>query len=44
MSRAQIKERKNKEDQIFSLPFNSKTHSTLKDKIVVSLYAEDLSS
>ena len=42
MSRANIKKRKNKEDQLFSLPFNSKTHSTLKDKMFVSLYAEDL--
>ena len=37
MSRAQVKKRKNREDQIFSLPFHSKTHSTLKDKIFVSL-------
>ena len=42
MSRAQIKKRKNKEDQLFSLPFNSKTHSTLKNKIFIPLYAEDL--
>ena len=42
MSRANIKKRKNKEDQLFSVPFNSKTHSTLKDKMFVSLYAEDL--
>ena len=42
MSRADIKKRKNKEDQIFSLPFNSKTHKTLKDKMFVPLYAKDL--
>ena len=34
--------KKNKEDQLFSLPFNSKTHSTLKNKIFIPLYAEDL--
>ena len=34
MSRAQIKKRKNKKDQLFSLPFNSKTHSTLKKKFL----------
>ena len=32
--------RKNK--KINSFPFNSKTHSTLKEKKVISLYAEDL--
>ena len=42
MSRAQIKKRKNKEDQLFSLSFNSKTHFTLKKKIFILLYAEDL--
>ena len=39
MSRAQ---KKKKKDEILALPFNSKTHSTLKDKIFVTLYAEDL--
>ena len=39
MSRAQIKK---KGDTLYSLPFNSKTHSTLKEKIYVPLYAEDL--
>ena len=42
MSRAEIKKNKNKEDTLFSLPFNSKTHSTLKEKIYVLLYAKDL--
>ena len=42
MSRAQIKKRKNKADQLFLLPFNSKTHSTLKNKIFIPLFAEDL--
>ena len=41
-SRAEIKVNKNKEDTLYSLPFNSKTHATLKDKIHVPLYAEDL--
>ena len=41
MSRAQIKKNKKKED-LFSLPFNSKTHATLKEKMFVPLYAEDL--
>ena len=40
MSRVQ-KNKKNKEE-IAALPFNEKTHSTLKDKIYVTLYAEDL--
>ena len=39
MGRAQIKK---KGDTLYSLPFNSKTHSTLKEKIYVPLYAEDL--
>ena len=39
MSRVQKK--KNKEE-ISALPFNSKTHATLKDKIFVTIYAEDL--
>ena len=39
MSRAQKKEGK---DEIASLPFNSKTYTTLNKKIFVSLYAEDL--
>ena len=30
MSRAQVKENKNKEDTLYSLPYNSKTHATLK--------------
>lgn len=42
MSRAEIKKHKKKEDILFSLPFNSKTHSTLNEKIYVPLYAEDL--
>ena len=42
MSRAEIKKHKKKEDTLFSLPFNSKTHSTLNEKIYVPLYAEDL--
>ena len=42
MSRAQIKKRKNRDDQLFSLPFNSKTHSTLQKKNFIPLYAEDL--
>ena len=42
MSRAQIKKNKKKEDTLFSLPFNSKTHATLKEKMFVPLYAEDL--
>ena len=39
MSRAQKKKNK---DEISALPFNSKTHATLNDKIFVTLYAEDL--
>ena len=39
LSRAQKKEGK---DEIASLAFNSKTHTTLNKKIFVSLYAEDL--
>ena len=42
MSRAEIKVNKNKENTLYTLPFNSKTHATLKDKIYVPLYAEDL--
>ena len=42
MSRATVKKNKNKEDTIYSLPHNSKTHSTLKEKIYFPLYAEDL--
>ena len=42
MSRATVKHNKKKEDTLYSLPFNSKTHATLKDKIFVPLYAEDL--
>ena len=33
---------KNKEDTLYSLQFNPKTHSTLKEKIYIPLYAEDL--
>ena len=42
MSRAQKKNKKNKEEEISSLQFNSKTHATLNKKIFVNLYAEDL--
>ena len=42
MSRAAIKKNKKKEDTLYSLPFNSKTHATLKKKIFIPLYAEDL--
>ena len=42
MSRAEIKNSKKGEDTLYSIPFNSKTHSTLKEKIYVPLYAEDL--
>ena len=42
MSRAQVKKRRNKPDQLFLLSFNSKTHSTLKAKKFVPLYAGDL--
>ena len=42
MSRATVKHNKNKQDTLYSLPFNSKTHATLKEKIFVLLYAEDL--
>ena len=34
--------KKDGKDEIESLPYNSKTHSTLKDKIFVTLYAEDI--
>ena len=34
--------KKDGKDEIDSLPFNSKTHSTLKDKLFVTLYAEDI--
>ena len=39
MSRAQ---RKKGKDEISALPFNSKTHTTLKKKMFVNIYAEDL--
>ena len=39
MSRAVKKDGK---DEIDSLPYNSETHSTLKDKIFVTPYAEDI--
>ena len=39
MSRAQKKKNK---DETSALPFNSKTHATLWDKIFVTIYAEDL--
>ena len=42
MSRAEIKNNKKGEDTLYSILFNSKTHSTLKEKIYVPLYAEDL--
>ena len=42
MSRATVKHNKKKEDTLYSLPLNSKTHATLKEKIFVPLYAEDL--
>ena len=42
MSRAEVKENKTKEDTLYSLQFNSKTHSTLKEKLYIPLYAEDL--
>ena len=42
MSRPTIKHNKKKGDTLYSLPFNSKTHATLKEKIFVPLYAEDL--
>ena len=35
-------EKKKGKDEISKLPFNSKTHATLKKKIFVNLYAEDL--
>ena len=35
-------QKKDKKDEIASLPFNSKTHATLNKKIFVNLYAEDL--
>ena len=38
MSRTQEKKKK---EEISALPFNAKTHSTLKEKILVTLYAED---
>ena len=41
MSRATIKHNKKNEDTLY-LPFSSKTHATLKEKIFVPLYAEDL--
>ena len=42
MRRVEIKINKKGEDTLYSLPFNSKTHSTLKEKIYVPLYAEDI--
>ena len=42
MSRPTIKHNKKKGDTLYSLPFNSKTHATLKEKIFLPLYAEDL--
>ena len=39
MSRAQKKKDK---DEISALPFNSKTHATLRKKIFVTIYAKDL--
>ena len=37
-----FKHNKKREDTLYSLPFNSKTHATLKEKIFVPLYAEEL--
>ena len=34
--------KKDGKDEIDSLPFNSKTHLTLKDKLFVTLYAEGI--
>ena len=34
--------RDEKEEKTNRLPFNSKTHSTVKDKKVITLYAEDI--
>ena len=42
MSRATIKHNIKKKDTLYSLLFNSKTHATLKEKIFIPLYAEDL--
>ena len=42
MSRATVKLNKKKEDTLYSLLFNSKTHAALKEKIFAPLYAEDL--
>ena len=42
MSRAAIKKIKKKEDTLYSLLFNSKTHATLNKKKFVPLYVEDL--
>ena len=42
MSRANIKKKLKKEDTLYALPFNSKTHASLKEKIFVPLYAEDI--
>ena len=42
MSRAEVKKNKNKDDTLYSLQLNPKTHSTLKEKIYIPLYAEDL--
>ena len=44
MRRAQrkIDKKGNKTEELVLLPFNSKTHGTLEEKIFVNLYAEDL--
>ena len=42
MSRANIKHNKKKDDTLYSLPFNSKIYTTLKEKIFVPLYVENL--
>ena len=34
--------RKKGKDEISALPFNSKTHATLKKKMFVNIYVEDL--
>ena len=39
MSKAQKKKDK---EEISALPFNSKTHATLRKKIFINIYAEDL--
>ena len=39
MSKAEVKNNKNKENDLYTLPYNSKTHATLKDEIyILSLF------